>query len=359
MRAGAVGKQAELIFLSALTLLSLYLSYLLLRPYVVPVLFGFVLAIIFYPLYDRLGGLIPNRSTAAFLTTLIALIVTVLPIVLLGLAMSRELTDLYATLTAKSAADGGIAQLFLRYAEIATQWLRQHLGLPSMDVRGLAARHLEQASAAIVQFGAGAVANIFRLIVSVAITFLLLFFLFRDGRFALGQVISAIPLSRERAEELFYRIGATVTTNFYGGLAVATAQGILAGVAFHVLGLQSAVLWGFATAVASLLPMVGSATVWIPISFVLLLSGHWGKALLLFAWGAGVVGLVDNIIRPLIVRTGMRLHMVLIFFALLGGLRAFGLLGLFVGPVILSVTVAVIGMLRDELAGASAKRQAA
>ena len=359
MSPGNLSKQAELIFLAALTLLGLYLSYLLLRPYAAPILFAIVLAIVFYPLHDKLGRVIRSRSAAALLSTLLAVVLTVLPVVLLGIAMSRELTDLYRTLTVKSASEGGIAQLFLRYAQVATEWVRQHLGLPAIDLRAPALRNLEQASASIVQFGAGAIANAFTLIVNGAITFLLLFFLFRDGRAALRRLISALPMSEARAAELLHRINSTVITNFYGSLAVAAAQGVLAGLGFSVLGLQSAVLWGFTTAVASLLPLVGSATVWVPISMVLLVSGHWIKALLLFAWGAGVVGLVDNVIRPLIVRAGMQLPMIFIFFALLGGLRAFGVLGLFVGPVILSVTVAVIGMLHDELARMNMERQAA
>lgn len=359
MKGENIGKQAELIFLSALTLLGLYLSYLLLQPYAVPILFAVVLAIIFFPLYQKLHAVIRSPSAAALLTTLIALVATVLPIVLLGFAMSRELSDLYTTLTLKSAAEGGIAQLLLRYAQTASEWFRHHLGLPAIDLRALAARSLEQASAAIVHFGAEAVANIFRLIVSAAITFLVLFFLFRDGRRALRKVTSAMPMTHERAEELLHRTGSTVTATFYGGLAVAAAQGTLGGLAYYVLGLQSAVLWGFATGIASLFPLVGSATVWVPISIVLLVSGHWIKAVLLIAWGGGVVGLVDNIIRPLIVRTGTQLHMMLIFFALLGGLKAFGVLGLFVGPVILSVTIAVIGMLRDELDRVNSQRLAA
>ena len=354
-----LSKQGELIFLGALTLIGLYFSYLLLRPYSAPIVFAVVLAIIFYPLHDTLQGLLRSSSVSALLSTLITLIATVLPIAVLGMAMSRELTDLYRALTVKSAAEGGIAQLFLRYGETATEWIRQHFGLPAVDLHGFAVRHLEQASAAIVQFGAGAIANVFALIVDAAITFLLLFFLFRDGRSALRRIISALPMSEPRAAELLHRIGMTVNTSFYGGLAVAAAQGTLAGLAFYVLGLQSAVLWGFVTAVASLLPLVGSATVWVPMSLVLLLSGHWLKALLLFAWGAGVVGLVDNVVRPLIVRAGAQMHMVFIFFALLGGLRAFGVLGLFVGPVILSVTVAAIGMFRDELARVNMERQAA
>lgn len=345
-----LSKQVELIFLSALTLLGLYLSYLLLRPYAAPILFAMILAIIFVPLYEKVRRVVRNPSASAFLTTLITLIATVLPLVLVAIAITRESTDLYQALSVKSAAEGGMAQLALHYVQVATEWVRLTFRLPPIDIRAVTLRYLGQASATLVQFGYGAIANIFKLLVDAGITFLLLFFLFRDGKSGLRRLTTALPMREERAFELFRRIGSTVNATFYGGLAVAVAQGTLSGLAYYVLGLQSAVLWGFITALASLLPVVGSAIVWVPMSVVFLVSGHWLKAVLLLAWGFGVVGLVDNLLRPLIVRTGTQLHMVFIFLSLLGGLGVFGVLGLFVGPAILSVTFALIGMLHDELA---------
>lgn len=354
-----LSKQVELIFLSALTLLGLYLSFLLLRPYAAPILFAVILAIIFVPLYEKLRRVVRNPSASAFLATLITLIATVLPLVLVAIAITRESTDLYQALSVKSAAEGGMAQLALHYVQVAIEWLRQRFAIPPIDIRGVTLRYLGQASAALVQFGAGAIANFFKLLVDAGITFLLLFFLFRDGRTGLKRITTALPMREERASELFRRIGSTVNATFYGGLAVAAAQGTLAGIAYYVLGLQSAVLWGFITALASLLPVVGSAIVWVPMSIVFLASGHWLKAVLLLAWGFGVVGLVDNLVRPLIVRAGTQLHMVFIFLSLLGGLAVFGVLGLFLGPVILSVTFALVGMLHDELARRNPQEQLA
>jgi predicted PurR-regulated permease PerM len=104
------------------------------------------------------------------------------------------------------------------------------------------------------------------------------------------------------------------------------------------------------TGICSLVPMIGSATVWAPAGVVLLLTGHLWKGLILLAWGAGVVGLADNVVRPLIISERIRLHTLYVFFALLGGIQVFGVMGLFVGPVILSVATALLGMLRQDLA---------
>ena len=125
------------------------------------------------------------------------------------------------------------------------------------------------------------------------------------------------------------------------------AQGFLTGVAVGVLGFSSPVIWGLLAAMASLLPVVGTGIVWVPAAAVLLLNGHWIKALILIAWGAAIVAQVDAVLRPYVVSGRAKMHNLLIFFALLGGVKAFGIMGLFIGPVVVSVTIAVLDMLRE------------
>src|SRR5207249_4664312 len=114
-----------------------------------------------------------------------------------------------------------------------------------------------------------------------------------------------------------------------------------------VLSLPSPIMWGVLTAVASLVPVIGSAMIWVPASLVLLAGGHWGKALLLLGWGAAVVGQVDTLVRPYVIGKQVKVHTLLLFFALLGGVKAFGIMGLFIGPVVLSVTMAVFAILEE------------
>jgi predicted PurR-regulated permease PerM len=134
----------------------------------------------------------------------------------------------------------------------------------------------------------------------------------------------------------------------YGVLAVGAAQGVLVGLAFWVLGLPSPILWGVVTSLFSMVPLVGSGAVWAPAVLLLVLSGSWGKGLLLLGWGVGVVGMVDNFVRPYVMSGQVKLHPLLLFFALLGGVKAFGLIGIFVGPVILAITMTLISLLREE-----------
>jgi predicted PurR-regulated permease PerM len=110
----------------------------------------------------------------------------------------------------------------------------------------------------------------------------------------------------------------------------------------------SPVLWGLVTAMFSLIPIIGSAAVWGPAAIILLVSGHWVKALILLAWGAAIVGQIDTVVRPYVISGKAKLHTLLVFFALLGGVQAFGVMGLFIGPVLLSITLVLLQMLQEE-----------
>jgi predicted PurR-regulated permease PerM len=129
---------------------------------------------------------------------------------------------------------------------------------------------------------------------------------------------------------------------------VGVAQGSLASLAFWVLGLPSPVLWGLVTALFSLIPFIGSAAVWGPAVIILVVGGHWWKGLILLGWGAAVVAQVDSLVRPYVISERAKLHTLLVFFALLGGVKAFGVMGLFIGPVVLSVTLVVLEMLQES-----------
>jgi predicted PurR-regulated permease PerM len=152
------------------------------------------------------------------------------------------------------------------------------------------------------------------------------------------------------ARRLFSDVGQSIIANFYGIGAVALAQGTLTAIIFLILGLPSPVLWGVAAALFSMIPIVGPAIVWAPAALALGFGGSWGKAIILAAYGAGVIGLADNFIRPYVVSGRVNMHPLLVFVALLGGAQTFGILGLFIGPAALTLAVAVIELLRPEAA---------
>jgi predicted PurR-regulated permease PerM len=335
--------------LVGLTAASLYLCYLLFRPYAGPILFALVIAIVFHPMHRFSQRIIRKPSGAALVSMLAAIILTSVPLFYLAAAVSHEVSGLYRGMAARSAADGGPAAYIIQWLQHAVMWLAQHFPVPAVDVRGILMRRMEEMSAALLAATAGLVGNMLAFTADAVIACFVLFFLFRDGEMLLERLSLTLPLGGERFNELKRRISATVVANFYGGVAVSAAQGTLAAISFWAVGISSPVLWGVVTAVFSFVPLVGSATVWVPASLILLFTGHVVKGIVLLALGTGVIGLADNVLRPWIVSETVRLHTLYVFFALLGGVQVFGVMGLFLGPVILSITGALVTMLQEEL----------
>jgi len=187
------------------------------------------------------------------------------------------------------------------------------------------------------------------------LTFYLLFFFLRDRRAALRLMRSLSPLSEVEMDHLFDRVSDTIYATIYGTLAVSAVQGMLGGLMFWWLGLPAPLLWGVIMALLAVVPVLGAFVVWIPAALVLALEGSWGKALILTLWGMVVVGGIDNLLRPILVGNRLKLHTILAFMSVVGGLILFGPSGLVLGPVALTVTTLLLeiwrGRTRRQVAG--------
>jgi len=162
------------------------------------------------------------------------------------------------------------------------------------------------------------------------------------------RLAAILPLSSEQVEILFGGIENTIIGTVYGGLVIAAVQGAMVGLALWVFGVPSPVLWGVLAAITSLIPVVGSAIIWVPAALYLVISGHWAQGLILTLWSTAVAGAIDNILRPYLISGRVQMHTLLIFFAVFGGVNLFGVLGLVIGPLILAITITLLTMLRDE-----------
>jgi predicted PurR-regulated permease PerM len=351
-----VGKNTATFLLIAITAGALYLCYLLVRPYAAPIIFALVVAIVFYPLHRYSQRVFRNRSASAILTTLATLLLTVVPLTFLLIAISKELSDLYQSLAVKSAEAGGVTAYLLRGSERITAWISLHLPIPTINLRNVLLSRLESASAYLVGASANLVGNVFSLAANAVIALLVLFFLFRDGEGALAKVMAALPWEQDRTAALRTRISSAVITNVYGSVVVGALQGFLTGISFWLLGIDSPVLWGVVAGVLSLVPMFGSAIVWFPAAMVLLFTGHVTKGVILLVLGTTVIGTVDNVVRPLIMHKSLRVHPILVLFSILGGVQLFGVMGVLLGPVILSVTAALLTMVQEDLASKNGEK---
>jgi predicted PurR-regulated permease PerM len=342
-------RRATIIFLFALSMVTLWFCYLIAKPFLNPLFFAVVLAIVFYPLHARLYRLIGNANGAAILSTLGVLLVIAVPAYILGIAVRRELTGIYQSLNARNGGNGGLIHNLLQYVEKVRTWLGQYVDISQVDLRAELVERLQQFSSFLLSQFAGLAGGIGSFVLASVITFFTLFYLFRDGRALWRRIAALIPLSANRLEKLRDGVSRTITASMYGGMAVAVVQGFLTGLAFWILGLPSPVLWGMTAAIFSFVPFIGTSIVWLPASIILMLTGHLVKGLFLLGWGAVIVGLSDNIIRPLVISGHTRFHPLYVFFALLGGIQAFGIKGLFAGPVVLAVAQELFGLIREEM----------
>jgi predicted PurR-regulated permease PerM len=318
---------AQLLFYT-LVLLMGYLAYLVIRPFLAPLAWAAVCAMTFYRMNLRLARRM-GPNTAALVTTLLAAVIIVAPAVVLVSVLAREVPPLIdyvqqASLTAPDRID--------RVWEV----LRRRSPMPLPEDPAVLLREGVQRTVAFLAPRAGAmVADVFAMLGSLFVMLFALFFLLRDYR-ALGQrVRNLLPLPEPERERLISETRDLVIASVGAGLLVAAAQGAIGGLTYWLLGISAPVVWGVAMALCALIPLVGSALVWVPTALWLVLSGDVARGVILVVIGVFGIGMVDNILRPVLLSGRTSASGLVIFLGLLGGVSAFGFIGLVLGPIIL------------------------
>ncbi|HKV41188.1 MAG TPA: AI-2E family transporter [Blastocatellia bacterium] len=341
-------KRATVIFLLSLSAIALLLCLVIARPFLTSIGWALIIAVTFHPVHNRLQRSLRNRNAAALASVVIVILIIVIPAVLLSLATANELQNAFQSVSKKSAAQGGWGIYLTRMSDAASKWIGGYIQAPEFDLRRELLSRLELISSLAGSTLANLAGNVTSVLIQGILTLFILFFVLRDGKSARRLASAVIPLSQDQVERLFNSVTDTIIADMYGVVAVAIAQALLMAAAFWVLGLPSPFLWGAISSVVSLLPIGGTAFVWLPASLILGASGHWAKAIILFAWGAGVVGMLATIVQPIVLGRRTKLHTLQIFLGLLGGIQAFGIIGLFLGPIIISVTGALFHIIREE-----------
>jgi predicted PurR-regulated permease PerM len=275
-------------------------------------------------------------------------LIIIVPAVMIVLAVIQEVSALKSLIDQKSTESGSFSLLINQMLERPLQWINQYVNVSQFNIFETLRSRLDDLSAFLLNEIGIILGSVTSFVVNAVITIFTLFFIFREGKSMRRRVAAIVPLSPQQVEKLFNGVENAIIGTVYGGLVVAAVQGALVGLALWVFGIPSPVLWGAVAAFFALLPLVGTAVVWLPAAIYLLALGHYVQAIVLIGWGAGIVGTVDNILRPYLISGRVQMHTLLIFFAVFGGVRVFGFLGLFIGPVILAVTITLLGLLRDE-----------
>jgi len=327
------------------TAIAIYLCWLMLRPFAGVIAWSIVLVITFYPVHHRLVRKIRRPSLSALISTLLVVLVILIPLVFLtGLAVG-ELISLKDTLQSKFSE--GIDLTEIQPVRRALDWLHYYLDVdPAKAVESIR-QHASQLAQMAARYSLTFAGNVTGLIVSFIFTIFTMFFLFRDGERMVGKIPDMLPLERSQSEALVRRIRDVIGGSIYGVVVIALIQGGLGGVMFGILSIPSPVLWGLVMAVASMIPLLGAASVWGPGAIYLLATGHWMQAIVLAAFGGIVISSVDNFLRPKLVGDRVSLDELVMFFSVLGGLQVFGVLGIVAGPVVFAIAGSLLETLRQ------------
>jgi len=315
--------------------------------FLVPIFWAVVLAVLFDPLFRRVEALFAGRrSAAAGISTLIVFVAVILPFAFLVTAVAQQAIALYQRVAAGEVPLDGPMLLVERYLPAVTEALGR-AGISTDQVRGW----IEAAAVTSSQFVATQALALGQNAVVAAIFFILilylLFFFFRDGDTIVAALIRAVPIDDDRERLLLQKFAEVARATVKGTLAVAAIQGLLGGILFALVGIQAAVFWGVVMGILSLLPAVGAVLVWGPAAAVLIGTGAVWSGVFVILGGALVIGLVDNLLRPILVGRETKMPDYLVLLATLGGLSMFGLAGFVAGPVIASLFLVMWGMFAD------------
>ena len=315
---------------------------LVLEEYAVAIFWGVVFAIVFAPLHRKLLMRMPNKPTlAALATLLISLVMVILPLSLIGLSLIKETAAIYDRISSGNLSAGSyVEQVFNALPSWLTPWMEKlHLGTLE-EIQTKLSNIALQASKLAATKAVGLGQNTLGFVVGFGVMLYLIFFLLRDGKELVARIWAATPLAPEHKRELAIKFITVIRATVKGNLAVAAAQGALGGLIFWILGIQGAVLWAVVMAFLSLLPAVGAGLVWGPVAIYFLATGAVTKGLILAAYGVLVIGLVDNVLRPLLVGKDTKMPDYVVLISTLGGMALFGLSGFVLGPAIAALFMA-------------------
>ncbi len=334
-------------FLGLVVLVTVAFAWLL-GGYIQTIFWAAVLAILFSAPFRWLRQRLPGQGTlASLLTLLLILLLVIAPLAGLGAAVTGEAMSVYTGVTTGAIDLTAILEqaesLLPRATRFAEDW--------GVDLDGIRER-ISTTALSASQFVASSVVSVgqqtAQFILLLAVTLYLLFFFLRDGDTLVNTLVRALPLGDPRERRLFSRFAAVTRATVKGSFIVAAVQGIIGGIGFWIVGLGAPVLWGAIMAICALIPAVGTALVWLPAVIYLLATGAWIKALIIVGIGLGVIGTVDNALRPILVGRDAGMPDYMILLSTLAGLATFGIAGIVIGPIIAGLFLTVWEIFTEE-----------
>ena len=321
----------------------LFLVYQLLRilsPFLGALLVAGALALIFYPVHDwirtRLGA---NRNLAAAMSTISVLVTVILPLLIFGWLLFKESREIYPRTNLWLSSLSGTG-LELKVPErFRSVW--------NLDAEDIIVSNLKNLQEGIMKSGGTILKNIFFAFASLLVVMATLFIFFRDGEALLHWLLDIIPMDNEHKYRIANQLYTTTIAVARGFLLTAGAQGVLGAIGYAMAGIPAPILFGVLTSFAALIPFVGTSLVWLPLSVAAMYIKGFPTGIFLLLWGAVVVGLLDNILRPILIGKKARLPIFLLFLGIFGGIRIYGPIGILMGPMLISCLLVFLQIYRE------------
>lgn len=317
-------------------LLLVYLAYLVISPFLVPLAWAAVLVIVSYPMYEwvaREWG--PTR--AAILCTLAVTLVIIVPVLFVMVAFVRQGVSAVQEVQFQVAIG--------HYTKLDDFWIKIQQRFPEagLDDLGGSLRHYGELAAGFVAARMGTILkNLAVFFFHLAVTILAMFYFYRDGASMITRLRELLPFELDHRDRMIGESRSLIFASVTSSLAAAMAHGLLGGVAFALAGIKAPIFWGVMMGFLSFVPLVGSALIWVPVSVSLMVGGHLGRGILLILFCAIIVSSVDNVIRPWLISGRAEMGGLMVFIGVLGGIAAFGLLGVVLGPIIVAMLASLL-----------------
>jgi predicted PurR-regulated permease PerM len=323
-------KQIEKQFFVALLLIALGLVFFIFLPYLDAIVLAVTLAILSNPFYRSMRKAMPRwEGIAAFLTVMLAVVVILTPLTFFGFRIFGEAQQLYVRF---ASGDGGTAfTAFSKQVEQFAPWLKIDITSNTKQILGALIQNL----GVIFSKLAGVIGTFFLALIA-------LYYFLKDGAKLRRAIVQVSPLSLPHTEEILAKLGVMANSVIKGSLVIAIIQGVLVGLGFLVFGVPNPVFWGAVSIIASLIPFLGTAIVVVPAVIYLFVGGNTIPAFGLVGWGIFAVGLIDNFLRPQFIERDAKIHPFLVLLSVLGGIALFGMTGFLLGPLVLSLLLALL-----------------
>jgi predicted PurR-regulated permease PerM len=335
-------QRRSLIFLAVL--LTLLLPFLLQMawPFLTSFILAVVLCIVMNPVKEWIERRIHRPGLASFVTTFGTVFAVGIVLAFAGFTITQELTDAYDALSRRSLEEGGWPALVTHTADRVVDALATRLPVDKDAIRTELIDRMKGASGYLLKNIGAALGGVTSIVITGLLVTVFLYFLLRYGKGWIGKLAVLTPLDPRTTASILRAVKDSIVANVNGVFAAAVGQGLFLGLGFWFFGVRSPVLWGAVGGLASIIPVIGTPLVWVPVVIAFLVMGSYWKALLLGLWGSLVVGSVDNVLRPFVVGAREKQHPMLIALAVIGGTYAFGPLGILLGPLVVSLVAALL-----------------